>query len=154
MLASLAFWFTRKPSKFDYEFTEKVVLKNSHLSNVNDYFNTTFRSEVQSNGESFQATFVKNTEIEKQKKSKSILSQKKTETLELDRSGKSLDEKLFPIKEDQLEASTSRHNSHNRMGTEKGTTSRSSMTKNDEDKELLKRAETERSSVINGCEEE
>ena len=77
MLASLAFWFTRMPSKFDYEFTEKVVLKNSHLSNVNDYFNTTFRSEVQSNGESFQATFVKNTEIEKQKKSKSILSQKK-----------------------------------------------------------------------------
>ena len=74
------------------------------------------------------------------------MSQKKSVTVELDRSGKSLDEKLFPIKEDELEASASRKNSHNRLGTEKGTTSRSSMTKNDgkidEDKELLNRAET------------
>ena len=62
----------------------------------------------------------------------------------LDRSGKSLDEKLFPIKEEKLEASTSRHESHNRMGTEKETKSRDSVINSEDGSESLQRAQTER----------
>ena len=61
LAASLAFWFTRTPLQIEHEQSEKILFQASHLSNVNDYFNTT-RSEIQSNGESFQANFARNTE--------------------------------------------------------------------------------------------
>ena len=56
LLASLAFWFTRKPIELDTDEQEQLVLQASQLSNLNDYFNTT-RSEIPSHGGSFKATF-------------------------------------------------------------------------------------------------
>ena len=41
LLASLAFGLTRKPLVLETESQDRVVLQASHLSNVNDYFNTT-----------------------------------------------------------------------------------------------------------------